>query len=167
MSFETHAVIIQIPAAPERTPSRSEGRMALSPSRICGHLSGTALSFCRASPRRAPGSKNPHVVGGGINGGSLLVRSCNKKKNGLKSISMQKVEKNGTAARRTRGGNNTTAVWQRIERIQLDQNMVFFRIRTEPGTFVCPKIYGMKRKGAFVQTGVGANETQPYERRDG
>lgn len=132
LSFETHTVVNQIPAAPERTLSRSEGRMVLS-------------STAHRSPLRT-WIENLQAVGGGINRGPLLVHVCEK--DGLKSIIMQKMGKNGGEGGDTAGATRLQfgrgARGQRSEIypygrpwIRRDQNTVFFRITTNPGIFVC------------------------------
>lgn len=149
MSFETHAVIIQIPAAPERTLSRSKTHSTLhrctqfyciffkgSAGMFSVHLSGTALSAI--SSRRAPGSKISMWLAVALTAARFSCTAA--KKNGVKSIIMQKMGKNGgegdTQRRATRLQFGRGGRGKRSE-IHPIQNMVFFRITTNPGIFVC------------------------------
>lgn len=99
LSFETHTVVNQIPAAPERTLSRSEGRMVLS-------------STAHRSPLRT-WIENLQAVGGGVNRGSLLVHVCEKE-----WLEERYYAKDGKEQWRggRRSRSNTTPVWQRSER---------------------------------------------------
>lgn len=140
MSFETRAVIIQIPAAPERTLSRSKGRMARSITDL--RPSFWNRSLCQTSPR----IENLHVVGGGINAGSLLMHSCKKEwlEEHYYAKDGEEWQRGGYAAGATRLPSGRGARGKRSEIhpyrqpwIQLDQNVVFFIIRTNPRIFVC------------------------------
>lgn len=81
---------------------------------------------------------------------------------------MQKIGLNGSEGDTQREQHDCSLAEEPEEKgrpwIRLDQNMVFFRRTTNPGIFVRVQMYGMKEKGAFVQTRGGANETQVQQR---